>query len=405
MSKYNYSKKGLKGLTPFPFLGEVKTRVKAIESYPATIPESVFSANILASSLHPSLQYVKVERVEEHKDAKSFTLVPDKEKGTEELAYFRAGQYVSVALSIDGTETNKPYTIASSPKEALEGSYTITIKKTNPGFASSWILNNWHVGSEVRISGPLGEFYHQELRDSGNVIAIAGGSGITPFISMAGAIRDKVEDFNLTVLYGSRNEESILLKDRLEKIASQCDGKVKVVHVLSDENREGYESGFITEEIIAKYAPEGEYSIFVCGPGALYEFEKKEIEKLNIKKKFVRFELSGDRKINDSDLAFPSDKKGKEFRLTVVIRGEKKKIPVRSDEPILWAIEKAGIKAPSHCRSGECGWCHSRLISGDVYVRPDGDGRRLADRKFGWIHPCASYALGDVEIEIFPLES
>ena len=116
-------------------------------------------------------------------------------------------------------------------------------------------------------------------------------------------------------------------------------------------------------------------------------------------------ELSGDRKINDSDLAFPPDKKGKEFRLTVVIRGEKKTIPVRSDEPILWAIEKAGIKAPSHCRSGECGWCHSRLISGDVYVRPDGDGRRLADRKFGWIHPCASYALGDVEIEIFPLES
>lgn len=404
MSKYNYSKKGLKGLTPFPFLGEVKTRVKAIESYPATIPESVFSANILASSLHPAVQYVKVERVEEHKDAKSFTLVPDKAKGTEELSYFRAGQYVSVSLSIDGVETNKPYTIASSPKEALDGSYTITVKKTNPGFASTYILNNWRQGSEVKISGPLGEFYYQPLRDSRNVVAIAGGSGITPFISMAGAIRDGVEDFNLTILYGSRNKESILLKEKLEEIASSTNGKVKVVHVLSDEREEGYESGFLTADLIRKYAQE-EYSIFVCGPGALYAFERKEIEKLNLRKKFVRFELSGDRKINDSDLTFPEEKKGKEFTLTVVIRGDKKTVPVRSDEPILWAIENAGIKAPSHCRSGECGWCHSRLVSGDVYVRPDGDGRRLADRKFGWIHPCASYALGDLEIEIFPLEN
>ena len=58
--KYNYSRKGLKGLTPFPFLGEVKTRIKAIEAAPATIPQSIFSANILANELHPSVQYVKV---------------------------------------------------------------------------------------------------------------------------------------------------------------------------------------------------------------------------------------------------------------------------------------------------------------------------------------------------------
>ena len=402
--KYSYDRKGLRGLTPFPFLGEVKTRLKAIDAAPDTMPQSVFSANILASVLHPAVQYVKVEKIVDHGGAKSFTLVPDTEKGTKNLAYFRAGQYVSVALEINGAVLNKPYTIASSPKEALEGSYTLTVKATRDGFASAYILSEWKEGTAVKISGPLGEFYHQDLRDAETVIAVAGGSGITPFISMAGAVADGTENYNLTVLYGSRTADSILLGDKLESIAASSNGRVKVVNVLSDEEREGFEHGFISSDIIRKYAPEGEYSLFMCGPGALYDYEKGEVEKLGLRKRFVRMELSGDRRICEKDTSFPKDKLDKEYRLTVVIRGEKKEITALSTEPILWAAEKAGIKAPSHCRSGECGWCHSRLVKGDVFVRADNDGRRAADRKFGWIHPCSTYALSDVEIEIYPPE-
>ncbi len=394
--KYSYSRKGLKGLTPFPFLGEVKTRLKAIEASPDTMPQSVFSANVLASSLHPSVQWTKISSVREHNGAKSFTLVPDREKGTESLAFFRAGQYVSVYLEIGKAVLNKPYTIASSPKDALAGSYTLTVKETRNGFASRYILNNWKVGTSVKLSGPLGEFYHQGLRDSNSVIAVAGGSGITPFISMAGAIRDGLEDFSLTVLYGSRTSDNILLRDEIEKIASESKGKVKVVHILSDEEKDGFEHGFVSADIIRKYAPEGEYSVFMCGPGALYSYEKGEMEKLGLKKRFVRMELSGDSALRDRE--------DRIYDLTVVIRGEKKSVKAHSTEPLLWALEREGIKAPSHCRSGECGWCHSRLISGDVYIPEDRDGRRAADRKFGWIHPCASYPCGDVEIEIYPPE-
>lgn len=395
--KYNYSRKGLKGLNPFPFLGEVKTRLKAIEAAPATIPQSIFSANILASELHPAVQYAKVSRVTEYNGAKSFILVPNKEKNTDNLAYFRAGQYVSVSLNIDGACVNKPYTICSNPKEALTGSYTLTIKATNSGYASKYILENWKEGTEVKLSGPLGEFYYEGLRDAKNVIAIAGGSGITPFFSMASAIKDGIEDFNLTILYGSRTSDNILLKDELESIANQSNGKVKVVHVLSDEEKEGYEHGFVSAELIKKYAPNGEYSVFMCGPSALYAYEKEQMKILALRKKFYRMELSGDSRIKAEN--------GEQiFNLTVVIRGEKTTIKTSSEEPLLWAMEKAGIKAPSHCRSGECGWCHSRLISGDVYVPVDKDGRRLADKKFGWIHPCASYALSDIELEVFPTE-
>ena len=407
MGKYNYSRKGLKGLTPFPFLGEVKTRVKAIQAAPDTIPQSVYNANILAKSLHPAVQHVKIAKVEDHGGAKSFTLVPDKARGTEKMAYFRASQYVSVSLNINGAPINKPYTIRSNPKDALgsgDTSYTLTIKLTDPAYASAHILSTWKEGDQVDISGPLGDFYYQDLRDAKQVVAIAGGSGITPFYSMAAAIADGIEDFDLTILYGSRTAGGILLKDEIEAVAARSKGRVKVIHVLSHEEKEGFEHGFITAELIRKYAPQGDYSVFMCGPKAMYTFEEGEMKKLGLPKRRYRMEMSGDYLGAAQNADFPGSKKGKEYRLTVDIRGEKQTIPCKAEESLLWAMEQAGIKAPSHCRSGECGWCHSRLVSGDVYIPEDADGRRMADKKFGWIHPCCSFPLSDIELAIYPTE-
>ena len=407
MGKYNYSRKGLKGLTPFPFLGEVKTRVKAIQAAPDTIPQSVYNANILAKSLHPAVQHVKIAKVEDHGGAKSFTLVPDKARGTEKMAYFRASQYVSVSLNINGSPVNKPYTIRSNPKDALgsgDTSYTLTIKLTDPAYASAHILSTWKEGDQVDISGPLGDFYYQDLRDAKQVVAIAGGSGITPFYSMAAAIADGIEDFDLTILYGSRTADGILLKDEIEAVAARSKGRVKVIHVLSHEEKEGFEHGFITAELIRKYAPQGDYSVFMCGPKAMYTFEEGEMKKLGLPKRRYRMEMSGDYLGAAQNADFPGSKKGKVFTLTVDIRGEKQTVPCKAEESLLWAMEQAGIKAPSHCRSGECGWCHSRLVSGDVYIPEDADGRRMADKKFGWIHPCCSFPLSDIELAIYPTE-
>ena len=404
MAKYNYDKKGLKGLTPFPFLGEVGTRTKAIMAAPDTIPNSVFNPNKLAKRLHPAKQFCKIAKVVDHGDAKSFTLVPNEVKGTTEMAYFRASQYVSVSLNINGAPVNKPYTIRSDPKDALgteNTSYTLTIKRTNPAYASAWILENWKEGDEVEISGPLGDFYWQELKDAKTVVALAGGSGITPFYSMAAAVVSGIEDFDMIILYGSRTSDGILLKDEIEELAKKSNGRIKVVHVLSHEEKEGYEHGFLNAELIKKYAPEGDYSVFMCGPKAMYDFCIGECVKLGLKKRRYRAEMSGDYMNVAKNPDFPQETAGREYKLTVDIRGEKTVIPCKGGETLLWAMEKAGIKAPSHCRSGECGWCHSKLVSGEVYIPADADGRRMGDKKFGWVHPCVSFPVSDVELMVF----
>ena len=398
--KYGYNKKLLKTLSVGPFLGQVKLREKMIAEASDELPTSIYNANVLAKQLHPNVQYAVVTTITDHGDAKSFLLTPDAEKGTKALAYFRAGQYVSIALDIGEAKLNKPYTIRSCPKDALKGTYTITVKRTANGFASDYILDNWTVGTKVKLSAPLGEFYHQELRDAKQVVALAGGSGITPFYSMAAAIADGTEDFCLTILYGSRTKDSILLGAELEEIAAASSGKVKVVHVLSDEEAEGCEKGFITAELIKKYAPEGDYSVYLCGPKAMYGFMETELPKLGLKGRRIRKELPGEYGDPTGDEKYPKEAAGKTFAITVLIRDKSQTVTCRADQTLLDALEKAGIRAPSHCRSGECGWCHSRLVSGDVYIPEDVDGRRMADKKFGWVHPCCSYPLSDVTLDV-----
>ncbi len=406
MADYKYDKSALKGLGVGPFLNEVKLREAKIAEAPAAEIQSVFNANKLAAALHPAKQFAKVVQITDHGDAKTFVLAPDQEKGTEKLAYFRAGQYVSLWLTIDGVTLDKPYTLQSGPSDAQgeNGCYAITVKHSRGGFSSEYILSNWAVGTEVTLSGPKGDFYYQSLRDAKHVIALAGGSGITPFCAMASAIANGEEDFDLTILYGSRDHNNILLSGELLNLSARAHGKVKVINVLSDEDIQGFEHGFLSAELIRKYAPQDEaYSLFVCGPKAMYAYEKEEIAKLGIPAKYVRFELSGEYGDPAQDPAYPAEAAGKVFELTVIIRGEEQKVSCKADQSMLKAMEAAGIRVPSDCRSGKCGWCHSRLVSGEVFVPAEADGRRAADKKFGWIHPCCSYALSDCTVEVFPL--
>lgn len=403
MSKYNYDSKALKGLGVGPFLSEVKVREQHIAQGANTIPTSIYNPNVVASELHPAVQFAVITDVIERKGAKTYVFSPNENLGTKKLAYFRAGQYVSVVVEPgNGAFLSRPYSICSNPSDAFKGKYELTIQEVKDGYASTYILNNWKVGSEVILSGPLGQFYYERLRDAKNVVALAGGSGITPFLSMARAIAAGIEDFNLTILYGSKNSDSILLKEELEETEKASNGKVKVIHVLSEEEKQGYEHGFITAELIKKYAGNEDYSIYVCGPKAMYKFMDNELPKLCLPIRRIRRELAGEYGDPTKDESYPQDCANKEYKIKVWVRGEAKEITCKAKQTLMRAIEQAGIRVTSDCRSGICGWCHSRLINGNVFIPESHDGRRLADKKFGWIHPCATYPLSDIEMEVFP---
>ncbi len=396
----------IKSIKTNKFIPLLTNRQKVFESNKAILPEIQDNSMALAKALHPKKQYVKVsEVIERADDCKSFVLVPDEKRGTSSLAYFGAGKYLTVFEEIEGMKITRAYSISSKPADTLKGRYMLTIKRVDGGLMSNYILDTWEVGTEVTLSAPEGHFEYQPLRDAKKVICLAGGSGITPFVSMAGAILDGDEDFELTLLYGSRNKDAILFYDELKEIAEKTD-KVKVINVLSDKDADtsgdGFEAGFITAELIKKYAPENEpYSVFICGPQAMYEFLNKELEKLGLEKKYIRHEMFGEFHNPKSQEDYPENIP-ETVSITVTIQDETKTVTGSTNDSVLQILEKNGISAPARCRSGECGFCHSHLLSGKVYVPKNLEYRRLADYKFGCIHPCCSFPLTDLVINVPP---
>ena len=368
----------------------LKERKQFINSFAAVLPTSTddFGVNKVARSIHPKEQKLVISRVEDHAGiAKSYYFKSE----AAPLAYFKAGQYLTFRFEIGNAVVTRSYSIASSPASALSGEYQITVKRISDGFVSDYILDNWAVGDKVTAYAPEGNLIYNPLRDAENIVAVAGGSGITPFLSLARAINEGDENCTLTLLYGCRTSDEILFKAELDSLSENND-KINVVYVLSHSDEEGYEKGFVGADIIKKYAPEGNYSIFVCGPGGMYKFLESELPKLNKEKKYIRFEVfSSGKKAEDEP---------KEYGITVINRGNESVIKASSSETVLCAFERAGIEVPARCHTGECGFCRSKLVSGKVYIPEGEDKRRVADVQFGFIHPCCCYPESDLVVRI-----
>ena len=125
----------------------------------------------------------------------------------------------------------------------------------------------------------------------------------------------------------------------------------------------------------------------------------KELEKLALEHKFVRHEMFGEFHNPSTQADYPAGVP-ETVKITVTQAGETRTVEGSSNDSVLQILEKNGISAPARCRSGECGWCHSLLVSGEIYTPPQLDYRRMADKQFGFIHPCCSFPLTDLVIDV-----
>jgi ferredoxin-NADP reductase len=386
------------------FRGLVPARRKRFARAPLEIRRSD-PMNDLARRLHPHVQHLLVAEVrEETTTTRTLRVVADHDSTTRELAYFRAGQYLSLKVEVDGTSITRPYSISSAPVECLgeNGFYDLTVRRRPGGFLTGSMWQHWRPGTKVRSSGPCGTFYHEPLRDSRKIVGLAGGAGITPFRAMAREIVYGEMDAELLLIYGSNDEDDIVFRAELAELEAKAPDRIRVVHVLSCEqvSLAGCERGFITADLIRKHADLAEASFFVCGPPAMYRFVEKELDRLGLPRKRVRREVFGEQEDVTRWAGFPQEVADKTFRMVAHVGEATVEAPVRAVETVLTALERANLAPPSECRSGECGFCRALLVKGEVFIRPEGDGRRAADKRLGYIHPCAAYPLSNLEVAI-----
>jgi len=341
--------------------------------------------------LHPPRMRLRVTDVfEETPTTRTFRLVAEDPP----LPPFQAGQYIALVVEVDGVRTSRPYSISSPPNQT--GFYDITVRRVEDGVVSGYLLDRVRPGDVLESSGPAGEFYHNPIFHKKTMVCIAGGCGITPFMSMIREILECGLDRTVYLFYGNKSLDDVIFHESFLWLSERFENFH--YYPVIEEPPDGYEGcrGLVTGKLVRETLGDLEQkTYYVCGPRAMYDFCLPEMEGLGIPKSRVRREVYGTPVHIWKDPAWPAGVKG-EQSFAVRVKG-KGALEARAGEPLLVALEKGGIVLPALCRSGECSMCRVRLLSGKVF-QPAGVLLRKSDRKLGYIHSCAAYPLEDLEI-------
>ncbi len=347
----------------------------------------------LVQRIHPTRMKLRVEQIiEQTPSTKSFRLA----RTDGELPPFRPGQYVNLFVTIDGTRTSRPYSISSKPGDSL---LELTVRNQQDGFVSPYLCNKLQTGDMLESTGPVGQFRHEPLIDSENLVLLAGGSGITPLMSM---VRDQAAQgfpLRITLLYGSRTADDVIFGLELEKLAAEHD-RFDYSLVISEppSDYEGL-TGFLDARCIADQVGSiRDQTFLLCGPNVMLEFCRTALNKLGVPEYQIRTELFGPPDNITSSPGWPAHiQADHEFR--VELAGQEQPLLVPAGEPLLNSLERAGIVVPAVCRTGECSACRSKLLAGQVYQPPTA-GVREADRTAGYLHPCAAYPTSHLKLRL-----
>lgn len=311
------------------------------------------------------------------------------------LPPFEAGQYINIFTEIDGVRTSRPYSISSSPKQRAY--YEITVARIKDGFVSDFLLDGVKVGDKFEANGPAGVFRFQPVFHSKKSLFLAGGSGVTPFLSMTREIVDAALDRDVVMLYGCRSSEGALYDEELRAYSDKYPNfKYHLVISEKDDSWNG-ETGFIDRNLIKRLVPDyAERTCYICGPQVMNDFCKTELQELGLPEKQIRREMFGTRRDIQNEPGWPESLTGDEvFNVKI---GERI-ISAKSGESLLTALERSGVRMNVCCRSGECSLCRVKLVDGKVFLAK-GTLQRYADEKYGYIHSCKAYPISDLEIII-----
>ncbi|MFA5077970.1 MAG: FAD-dependent oxidoreductase [Dehalococcoidia bacterium] len=344
-------------------------------------------------AVHPGRLTLKVkEIIEETANARTLRMVSSDGK----LPLFKAGQYINLFVKVGKVLTSRPYSISSVPGKSH---FDLTVRRVDKGFVSDYLLKKVSVGDEFESTGPAGNFYYEPLMDSNSLVFLAGGSGITPLMSMIRHAAVKKLPLKIHLLYGSRKPDDIIFKKELDRIATR-NANIKVDYVISEPPASWKGArGFLDAKAIARLVGSlKEKTFYICGPAPMYALCESALIELGVPLRRIHREVYGPPARVADEKGWP---KGADLdaEYTVIEEGTGRKIKARSGEPLMAALERSGIVIPAVCRSGECTACRTRLISGKVFM-PERVHRRLSDVKSGYIHPCMTYPLGDLRIRI-----
>jgi len=282
------------------------------------------------------------------------------------------GQHLTLKLLVNGKEVRRSYSLCSSPlvKEPLR----VAVKRVTSGVGSNHINDNLKKGDVVEVMTPMGNF-HTELKSTNrkHYVLFAGGSGITPMMSIIKTTLIAEPQSKLTLFYGNFDENATIFKKELDEIVAQNPGRLTLHYIFQVPPAPNFPvelTGMLTKdkvkELISKYLernPVIEY--FVCGPGPMMDNVKEVLENNNVNKAFIHIEYFTS--IIEEPKKDPSDIKGSVCEVTVIADGKETTFQLATDgDAILDAAMDAGVDAPFSCKGAVCATCRAKVMEGKV---------------------------------------
>lgn len=381
------------GKTDVAVMEKMKSQLSKEAEGATEVKDSFFAQTSKAmAKLHPNRITLKVkETIEETPSTRTLRMV----SADGALPYFRAGQYINLFVNIGGVLTSRPYSISSAPDKPY---YDITVRRMEPGFVSHYLLNKVKPGDTFESTAPNGGFYYEPVIDPSDLVFLAGGSGVTPFISIIRDVTQKKQPVNMHLLYGSRSYQDIIFEDELKKLTAKHKN-LKVDYIISEPPK-GWSGlcGLMDAKMISALVKSVKgKKFFLCGPAQMHFLCEDALTKLGVTPRNIRREAYGPPADITLEPGWPGLSPSKEFKVTEERSG--RTLKARAGEPLMISLERAGLVVPAVCRSGECTTCRTRLLKGKVFA-PSRVHRRWVDEQSNYIHPCMSYPLEDLHIRL-----
>jgi ring-1,2-phenylacetyl-CoA epoxidase subunit PaaE len=278
---------------------------------------------------------------------------------------FTAGQYVTLQTVIKGELIRRAYSICSTPES---GEIRVAIKKVEKGLFSTYATTELKVGDAIEITVPEGRFLlNPEVNK--NYIGFAAGSGITPILSMLKSVLQTETTANFTLVYGNKSAADTIFYEELNKLKETYTGRFKLHYIFSRENVKnslrGRIDGNVTNYFVKNMYKETSFdAAYLCGPEEMIKDVSKTLEKNNIAKENIHFELF----VVAADEEKVAQVKEGTTEITVLLDDEITTFTMSQTDDILAANLRNNIDAPYSCQGGVCSSCLARVTEGKAVM-------------------------------------
>lgn len=310
------------------------------------------------------------------------------------FAYY-PGQYITFNLPIDGKRVLRSYSVSSTPTRpyVLE----VTIKRVPGGLVSNWIIDNLKVGDKLDLTGPKGKFCLVPGKIPKKLLFLAAGSGITPLMSMARLLCDVAADVDLKFFNSVRSPNDVVYHEELQMMSSRYRMFEPIVITSSRGPGKGWTglSGRISRSMIELVAPDlHDRHVYTCGPEGFMAEAKRLLGEMGFDLAHLHAESFG--AARTAPVVTPDGTEEGEFHVEFARAG--KRVRAKKTLPLLELAESHDVTLDYGCRTGSCGDCKVRLLSGEVASGGDG-GLTDEERAAGWVLSCVSTPKADCVID------